>query len=173
MITTSLNARVFFQSSSFSASKQHSARLILPSSSFFFSSILIHELIFFGCTGSSLLSADFLWLWRARATLRYGAQASRWSGFSCCGAWALEWASVVVVHGFSCSTARGIFLDQGLNPCPLHWQADSYPLDHQRSPNPPSLKPMFHIAFKIPHSLPFLSLVVPSQPPQVVPNPNL
>ena len=33
--------------------------------------------------------------------------------------------SVVVVHGLSCSTARGIFLDEGLNPCPLHWQVDS------------------------------------------------
>ena len=33
--------------------------------------------------------------------------------------------SVVVVHGLGCSTARGIFPDQGLNPCPLHWQADS------------------------------------------------
>ena len=33
--------------------------------------------------------------------------------------------SVVVVHGLSCSAACGIFLDQGSNPCPLHWQADS------------------------------------------------
>ena len=24
-----------------------------------------------------------------------------------------------------------IFLDQGLNPHPLHWQVDSLPLDHQ------------------------------------------
>ena len=31
--------------------------------------------------------------------------------------------SVVVAHGPSCSAARGIFPDQGLNPCPLHWQA--------------------------------------------------
>ena len=28
--------------------------------------------------------------------------------------------SVVVAHGFSCSTACGIFPDQGLNPCFLH-----------------------------------------------------
>ena len=35
------------------------------------------------------------------------------------------WASVVVMHKLSCSTACGIFLDQGSNPCPLHWQADS------------------------------------------------
>ena len=33
--------------------------------------------------------------------------------------------SVVVVHGLSGSVACGISLDQGLNPCPLHWQADS------------------------------------------------
>ena len=39
-------------------------------------------------------------------------------------------ALVVVTHGLSCSTARGIFLDQGSNLHPLHWQADSQPLDH-------------------------------------------
>ena len=33
----------------------------------------------------------------------------------------------------SYSTARGIFPDQGPNPCPLHWQADSQPLRHQGS----------------------------------------
>ena len=42
--------------------------------------------------------------------------------------------SVIVAHGPSCSAARGIFPDQGLNPCPLHWQADSQPLRHQGSP---------------------------------------
>ncbi|KAB0340788.1 hypothetical protein FD754_022828, partial [Muntiacus muntjak] len=31
------------------------------------------------------------------------------------------WASVVVVHRLSCSAACGIFPDQGLNTCPLHW----------------------------------------------------
>ena len=42
--------------------------------------------------------------------------------------------SVVVAHGPSCSTTCGIFPDQGSNPCPLHWQADSQPLCHQGSP---------------------------------------
>ena len=42
--------------------------------------------------------------------------------------------SVVVAHGPSRSAARGIFPDQGSNPCPLHWQADSQPLRHQGSP---------------------------------------
>ena len=42
--------------------------------------------------------------------------------------------SVVVAHGPSCSVACGIFPDQGSNPRPLHWQADSQPLRHQGSP---------------------------------------
>ena len=41
--------------------------------------------------------------------------------------------SAVVAHGPSCSAACGIFPDQGSNPCPLHWQADSQPLRHQGS----------------------------------------
>ena len=36
-----------------------------------------------------------------------------------------SWASVVVEHRLSCPVARGIFPDQGLNLCPLDWQADS------------------------------------------------
>ena len=42
--------------------------------------------------------------------------------------------SVVVAHGPSCSAAYGILPDQGANPRPLHWQADSQPLRHQGSP---------------------------------------
>ena len=51
----------------------------------------------------------------------------RGTGSRCAG-------SVVVAHGPSCSVACGIFPDQGSNPCPLHWQADSQPLHHQGSP---------------------------------------
>ena len=40
-----------------------------------------------------------------------------------------------MVHRLSCSAACGIFLDQGSNPCPLHWQVDSYSLYHQGSPS--------------------------------------
>ena len=64
------------------------------------------------------------------------------TGFSICSAWAQQlWllgsstGSVVVVHGLSCSTACGILLEQGLNPCLLHWQADALPLNYQRSPS--------------------------------------
>ena len=34
-------------------------------------------------------------------------------------------ASVIMVLEISCSAACGIFPDQELNPCPLHWQVDS------------------------------------------------
>ena len=44
--------------------------------------------------------------------------------------------SVVVAHGPSCSAACEIFPDQGSNPCPLPWQADSQPRRHQGSPPP-------------------------------------
>ena len=42
--------------------------------------------------------------------------------------------SMVAAHRLTRPTARGIFLDQSLNPCPQYWQGDSYPLDHQGSP---------------------------------------
>ena len=55
------------------------------------------------------------------------AQASHGSGVSCCRAGALGGRDVLL-H------ACGIFPDQGSNPCPLHWQADSLPLSCQGSP---------------------------------------
>ena len=33
--------------------------------------------------------------------------------------------SIIVAHGVSCPETCEIFLDQGFNPCPLHWQVDS------------------------------------------------
>ena len=91
--------------------------------------------IFFGCVGSSFLCEGFLQLQQAGATPHHGARGLslswplllRSTGSRCAG-------SVVVAHGPSCSAACGIFPDQGLNPCPLHWQADSQPLRHQGSP---------------------------------------
>ena len=52
--------------------------------------------------------------------------------------------SVVVAHGSSCSAACGILPDQGSNPCPLHWQADSQPLCHQGSPKMDIFEWIFH-----------------------------
>ena len=42
--------------------------------------------------------------------------------------------STGVAHGLSNFEACGIFPDQELNPCLLHWQADSLPLSHQGNP---------------------------------------
>ena len=82
-----------------------------------------------GCPGS-LLYEGFLQLWGGRAPLGCSVWASRCSGFSCgaqgsmvCGHhWLQHMGSVVIAHGLSCSMVCGIFLDQGSNPCPLHWQ---------------------------------------------------
>ena len=48
--------------------------------------------------------------------------------------WLPHLGSVVGAHGPSFFVACGIFPEQGSNPCPLHWQEDSYPLHHQEVP---------------------------------------
>ena len=75
-----------------------------------------------------------------------GARVSRCGGFSWCRATGVFVApvfvaprlqstgSLVVVRGFSCSAACGIFLNQSSNPCLLHWHVDFLPLSHQGSP---------------------------------------
>ena len=56
----------------------------------------------------------------------YGLQARRLQQLQPMG-------SVVVAYRLSSYKACGIFLDQGSNPCLLHWQEDSLPLSHQES----------------------------------------
>ena len=53
--------------------------------------------------------------------------------------------SVIVAHRPSCSAACGTLPDQGSNPCPLHWRADSQPMRHQGSPISLFLKVYFNI----------------------------
>ena len=68
--------------------------------------------------------------------------------------------SAIVAHGPSRSAACGIFPDQGSNPCPLHWQADSQPLHHQGSPKPSTFNSTFKISLLPWHScLPFIRLL--------------
>ena len=83
------------------------------------------------CTGISLQ-----WLLLLQST------GSRHTGFSSCGVWA-QWLWLVgsraqpqqLWHmGLVAPLACGIFLDQGSNPCSLHWQVDSLPLHPQGSP---------------------------------------
>ena len=97
----------------------------------------------------------FLYLQQVWAALHCGAEASHCCGFSYCAAPSLgHMGFIFVAHGLSscrcqalehwlnsgdarqlsCSMTWGIFPDQGLNLCFLHWQADSLPLSHQGSP---------------------------------------
>ena len=57
-------------------------------------------------------------------------------GFSCGGSRAQSTAPGVVAQRLSHLLTCGILPDQGSNPCPLHWQVDSWSLDHQGSPGP-------------------------------------
>ena len=65
------------------------------------------------------------------ATLGCGVQASHCRGFSLRSVGPRVLASVVVARRPSCYEACGILPDQGSNPCPLNWQADSQPLFHR------------------------------------------
>ena len=60
------------------------------------------------------------------------SMGSRCTGFSSCG----KSAQQLWHKGFVASWQQrcGISPDQGSNPCPLHWQSDSQPLNHQGSP---------------------------------------
>jgi len=80
---------------------------------------------FLSCGGRGLLSGRTARASIATPSLAVGA------GSRVC--WLQEFqhtGSVVAVHGLSCSTARGIFPDQGSNRCPLRWQGHSFPLDY-------------------------------------------
>ena len=108
-----------------------------------FSSLVYHR--FFVCLFVCLF---YLWLCWVFVSVRGLSlvMASGGHSSSRCAGLSLSWplllwstgsrhaGSAIVAHGPSCSAACGIFPDQGSNPCPLHWQADSQPLHHQGSP---------------------------------------
>ena len=124
------------------SAKTHSNPLWSSSScSFFFFFVY---LFIYGCVGSS-----FLW-GLSLVAASGGHSSSQCAGLSLSRPLLLRstgsrrTGSVIVVHGPSCSTACGIFPDQGSNLCPLHWQADSQPLRHQGSPSSCSFKYFWH-----------------------------
>ena len=100
-------------------------------------------LFIFGCAGSLLLHGLFflvvaIWGYSlvVHGLLLLPNPGSRaHEGFSSCSSRILEHrqAQQLWHTGLSCSETCGILLDQGLNPCLLHWQADSLPLSHQES----------------------------------------
>ena len=68
----------------------------------------------------------FIAAWELSLVAARGATSSCRTQASYRGAQALGCAaSVVVVPGLACFVACGIFLDQGSNLCPMHWQVDS------------------------------------------------
>ena len=117
----------------------HRVTVFLPCISFLFSNFIYLWLcwVFVAARGLSLVAASgscsslqcagfpLRWL------LLLWSMGSRCVGFSSCGMWAQQACglqragSVVVAHGLTCSTACGIFRNQGSNLCPLHWQEDS------------------------------------------------
>ena len=109
---------------------------------FFFFNTLINSLIFWLCW--VFVSVQGL----SPVAASGGHSSSRCAGLSLSrplllwGTGSRRAGSVIVAHGPSCSAACGIFPDQGSNPCPLYWQADSQPLRHQGSP-PPRLFTLF------------------------------
>ena len=117
--------------------------------------MIFQHLFIFGCAGSSLpLGLSFVvasWGYSSSCGGLVTAVASLASGHglslghadfsSSGGTWAQELWLLASEHRLnscelSCSTACGIFLDQGSNLCLLHWQADSLLLSHQGSPAP-------------------------------------
>ena len=88
--------------------------------------------VFVAVHGLSLVAASggfssFAWVSHCSGFSLWST-GSRHAGFSSCGSQPQQlWhmGSVVVACELSCSAACGIFLDQGSNLCPLHWQVDS------------------------------------------------
>ena len=89
------------------------------------------------CCCVGFLSSCHMWASHCGDFPCWGAWApghTGFSGLSDCGSRALEHRlTKLCCTQLSCPTACGIFPDQGLNPCLLHWQADPLPLSHQRT----------------------------------------
>ena len=83
------------------------------------------------CTGSSLVMEP------RRGGLLSGCNVRllllQSTGLGCAGTQALERSLDTCSAQLSCSEARGIFLEQGSNPCHLHRWANSLPLSHEGS----------------------------------------
>ena len=84
--------------------------------------VVVHELLIPGASlvACRALALGLQYLWRVGSVFMALGLQSR--------------GSIVVSCELICCSACGSFLDQGLNPCLLHWLADSLPLSHQGSP---------------------------------------
>ena len=108
--------------------------------------IPLSSLFTFGCAVSLWLHVDFLLLrcmgFSQRWLLSLLSTGPRVLGFQQFSAWAQQLgfpgsraqAKQLVANGLSCSTACGIFPEQGSHSRLLHQQQDSLLLSHQASP---------------------------------------
>ena len=92
---------------------------------------------------------------RLLAVVAFLAAGSRCEGFSSWGSRLQNIGSMVAAQRTSCSTACGIFPNQGSDPCLLYWQVDSLPLSQQRTLGPPFFLALFfrHSFSLSPHSI--------------------
>ena len=98
-------------------------------------SLSLCRLFFTRCKwGCSLVAVHGLIIVVASLVAEYGLCSARASVVSACelSSWSSQASEhrLSMAHGLSCSTACGILLDQGSNPCLLHWQMNSLPLSH-------------------------------------------
>ena len=107
---------------------------MMPNIFFFLKKFTFFYLFIYDCVESSFLCEGFLQLRRVGTTLHRGARASHCRGLSVAEHRLQTRKLSSCGSGLSCPVACGILPDQGSNPCPLHWQADSQPLRHQGSP---------------------------------------
>ena len=87
-----------------------------------------------GCAGSLLLCTGFSLVAASRGHSSLWCLSLLWLLFVEHGLWGTQ-TSVFVAHRLCCSTAHGIFLAQGSNPCPLigrqilnHWTIREVPI---------------------------------------------
>ena len=104
-------------------------------------SSLLHRLLFSSCREwgpLSLQGAGFSWrqllLLQSKACRTHRLQYVGCVGTVVAAPRLWGTGAVFVAHGLICSTACGIFPDQGLNPHLPHQQADSLPLSHKGNP---------------------------------------
>ena len=100
---------------------------------------IFFKTLFIGCAESLLLSGLSLVvsgycssLWDV--SFPFEAQGLGLMGFRSCCSQALEHRLIVVAYGLSSTVACGIPLDQGLNPCLLHWEKGSFTTETPRKP---------------------------------------
>ena len=108
-----------------------------------YSCLLKTVFFIFGCVGSSLLFRLFSSCGAQGLLATCRVWAPHGCGFSRCSSRSLEHRLSSVAHKLGCSTACGIFLDQGLNPCLMHWQADFYHWATREAPWPTLLTTYF------------------------------